>query len=187
MISDIRIGFTAGVGQVCWAIRRLDRAVMPGGITVPSRINHVLLRMVYEDGPDLIFQSHAGTGVALCFFSDLTRAIAEKRVKRYAEKSLRLCRDDMDAVIRRLPKFEGAGYDYRLIALYYLAIRLGLYRLPSIHHRGRYTCNELVTAALAGIVPWITDDGWQTPEALFAAAFQCPSPVWFDHHQGVSL
>jgi hypothetical protein len=185
MIADIRLFFTAGTGPVCWAIRRLDRARVinfetPGRHqSVPSCINHTGLRLIYANGPDLAFQSHAGSGVRLSYAIKVQNAQSEGRVKRYAEISLGLSRLDMERVLDRLPEIEGGGYDYRLIALYYLGTRLGLRRLPGWHHRSRYTCNEAVCEALRGVVPWINDDVWQTPERLFNAAFQVPSPVWF--------
>lgn len=184
MIQDIRIMFTAGNTITSWLIRRLDRAYVDGGRTVPSKINHVGLRIIYNNGPDLICQSHGLHGVGLCFTSDLKRAVSDGKVYRYAEKSLCLHQWQMAVIERRMAELTGAGYDYWMIAIYYLAIRLH-FRKPSAGVYDRYTCNELVATLLSGIVPWIRDDGTQTPEVLFAAAFAEPSPFYFENHPAI--
>ncbi len=186
MIRDIRIGFTAGVGPVSWAIRRLDRAYLDGGRTAPSRINHVLLRVIYAAGPDLIFQAHGGKGVGVSFTAKLCRAIHAGTVKRYAEKSLELDHAARLRVEARITQIDGCGYDYWRIALYYLAFRFG-YRRHGDGVEHRYTCNEAVCMALDGLIPWIRDDGSQTPERLFAAAFKCPSPIYFEGRPAIGM
>lgn len=186
MIRDVRIGFTAGAGPVGWAIRHLDRAYIDGG-TAPSLINHVLIRVLTLDGFDFIFQSHGKGGVGISFTSDLKRAIGDGKVFRYAERSLGLHLPMAQLAVARMQTFTGSAYDHWMIACYYAAFRFGWRKAPAFGNDARYTCNEAVVKVLDGIIPWADADARQTPEALFTAAFQCPSPVWFKGHTDIPI
>jgi len=184
MIRDIRIGFTAGAGPIGWAIRRLDQAQLEDG-AAPSKINHVLLRVICLDGFDFIFQSHGKGGVGICFTSDLKRAVGDGKVFRYAEKSLGLNLQSNQLAVARMQTFSGAAYDRFMIACYYAAFRFGWNKAPALGNDARYTCNEAVLKVLAGLVSWANAEDRKTPEALFAAAFQCPSPSYFGEHPDI--
>lgn len=185
MIKDIRVGFTAGVGPVGAAIRALDRATLKDGTGAPSKINHILTRIIYLDGLDIIFQSHGKGGVGICFTQDLRRAIADGTVFRYAEKSLELDQATAKAALERMKSFTGAGYDYRMIALYYAAMRLGWKAAPNLGAAGRHTCNEAFLKVFAGLVAWVDTDLKPTPEPLFYAAFGEASPDYFRSHASI--
>lgn len=186
MIKDIRVGFTAGTGIISHAIRMVDRADVDG-VKVPSAINHVLLRVIYQDGMDFVFQSHGNGGVGICFTNDIKRAISDGKVFRYADKSLGLNQQLCDLCVSRMMTFTGAGYDQLAILAYYLSLALKIKKASEMHDFDRYTCNEAVIKVLSGMVSWANSDVRPTPEPIFAAVFQCQSPVYFKNNPSVPL
>lgn len=186
MIKDVRIGFTAGTGLISWAIRWVDRATVDEK-RVPSSINHVLIRVIYHDGMDFVFQSHGKGGVGICFTNDVKEAISHGKVFRYAEKSLGLSYEHAQMAIHRMQTFTGSGYDYFAILMYYIGIAMRVQKASGVHESGRYTCNEAVIRILAGMNPWANPDRRPTPEPLFETVFQCPSPVYFENNPAIPL
>ncbi len=184
-IEEVRIGWTGGAATVSRLIQKFDFALVDGE-RMPSAINHVLLRFIFKNGPDLIYEA-TNKGIAPSPFEHLERAMANGKVVRLIER--RLPADPfMGAVLwRRACEKHGTGYDWRLIILYliwsrYLNKSKNAAWLFAFDNPSRMTCNEFVAHVVQPIMPTEAAQGTKgyTPEKFFEAVIGVPSPVYVE-------
>jgi hypothetical protein len=187
MIKEIRIGFCCGEHFFpSGMIAALDFSFYQGK-KVKSVLSHVLLRFIWEDGPDLIAEALLKQGIDISPTSHLGAAIEDGRVVRYSEKVLDIPAPvEREKIWRRAASYHGAGYDTKLIALYLAWIRFGgksawAQKVLGLQNSSRFVCSEYVTLLLGGKVPQIPVDADLafTPETIFFAFYGIPSANFF--------
>lgn len=147
MIKSVSICFTRGSNVISWAIRNLDRTFNGK----PGVINHTLLRFVFDNGMDIIFQSHGIRGVGICYKVDIDRAMAAGKVVDFVEIPLNLTDDEKLVLYHKTTEITGTGYDHLLILAYYLAFRFGFTLPKFLGSDTKYTCNEAVCEVLSSL------------------------------------
>ena len=178
-------GFSAGNSALSKIIRRLDKVEWQGKAHKPV-INHVYRRFVFKDGSSFICESHVSGGVQITPYIALLRAIESGKVTKLAEKNLMITPDHMADLWNSHLEVHGKGYDKKMIALYYVWIRLRRKKGNCFKRQNpnKYTCNELFTERGYGYDFHVMDlDFSKTPERLFLDVFGKPSSVY--HGEGL--
>jgi len=160
MLSEVRIGFTAGTSWVSEAIRWADFEIDVYGRRSPALVNHVLLHFIWDDGPEYIHESQAH-GVESSPFSHIHRALDSGKVLRLVEMKLHLDQAQRDTVYRRACALHATGYDWKALALYMVWARMRGKKKDDMLRRDdpdRLTCNQYVAACIGGIVPYVHAD-----------------------------
>ena len=195
MLTEVRLGFTAGTSWISRTIRWGDWAEVDGK-RVNSLINHALLRFIWDGSqdpstigdPDIIYES-AGKGVMPSPFSHLRNAMdpSVDKVTRLVEFILPLDEHQRYVVWERAQGMHAAGYDFKALAMYLTWSRILHKKHLKILERDnpdRYTCNQFAAACIGGLLPGIPDcheDPNQirlTPEEFIEWACGKPSPVF---------
>jgi hypothetical protein len=171
-------GWTAGKNFFpSGLIRHLDR-VKYEGKWYKSAVNHVYRKFTFANGMQIICESHFKGGVQINSYTKLLRAIRAGKVTRVYEKQVELSLEDMAELWNRYLMFEGAGYDKKLILLYYIWNRTGraFDKLLSRNRKSKYTCNEIFYTVGRDIDPLCKEATIKdTPEKLIFKVVGKPS------------
>jgi hypothetical protein len=158
-------------------IRRLDRVEFDGK-TYPSAINHVYRKFTFSNGVQMICESHFKGGVQINSYTRLLKAVKSGKVTRVFESQVFMSKQEMAELWNRYLMFEGAGYDKKLILLYYVWNRTGRVCDPllSRNRKHKFTCNEIFYTVGKGLDP-LCDDATikDTPEKLIYKHLSYPS------------
>jgi hypothetical protein len=188
MLSEVRIGFTAGTSWVSKAIRWADFALDPYDNKIPSMVNHVLLHFIWMDGPEYIHESQQH-GVESSPFSHIARALDAHKILRLIEMHLPLNQEQRDEVYRRARNMHAVGYDFGALARYMVWARVRGKEKDEMLRRDdpdRLTCNQYVAACIGGprLIPYIDAESSHpeyvrlTPETFFHTIFGKSSPEY---------
>jgi hypothetical protein len=160
-------------------IRRLDR-VKFNNKWYKSAINHVYRKFTFESGLQIICESHFKGGVQINSYTKLLKAVGSGKVTKVFESEIQLTDKGMAELWNRYLLFEGAGYDKKLILLYYMWNRTGR-KFDSLLSRSRkhkYTCNEIFVKVGKGIDPACMYSTMKdTPELLIFGTIGYPSAL----------
>jgi len=182
-VKEIRIGWAAGTARLSRWIRVMDYARDKLGKRIPSRINHVLIHFIFQDGPDIIIEALFDRGIQTSPFRHLELALREQRVTRLIEYVVPLPPAALAGIWTAAERYHGKGYDKRLLVLYLIWGRyFGKSKIWDFIFRldnpDRFTCNEFAVGVLAGRIPEIPATAPKdfTPEGLFKAVMGMSSP-----------
>ena len=161
-IIEVRRGWSRGEGAIpSGMIRRLD----------DSFINHIYWVFVFNNGLELIYESHIKGGVQITPYKHLTDAIASGKVEIVHEQVVDCTEKERYELWRSCVELHGCGYDTGQIIRYYLWIRLFEKKgekILRLYDDGKYTCNELHVKTGKEILKAYSElDYSYTPERLF--------------------